>query len=286
MMDNVTDYMGFRPAHSIGGRGQASHQFSEALRGIAIDANDCIYAVGDSAVKVYNSEGGLLREWITDRPGFSVAVDRQGRVWVGQFQQVEIYHSQDEPVIWHDSPRLGLVTAIAFGDTDVFLADANGRCIHRYNLQGRFLNDIGDKHRKGGFHIPNGVVDFAIDDQGILHVANPGMHRVERYQADGELLGHFGHFDGRDPQGFPGCCNPTNVTVDSAGRVIVTEKAGPRVKIYGARGALLTVVADDGFDPGAKNMDVAVDSKGCIYVVDTEMLEIRAFTPMVQEVRR
>ena len=47
-----------------------------------------------------------------------------------------------------------------------------------------------------------------IDGEGILHVANPGMHRVERYKADGELLGHFGRFDGRDPAGLSGLLQP------------------------------------------------------------------------------
>jgi sugar lactone lactonase YvrE len=109
------------------------------------------------------------------------------------------------------------------------------------------------------------------------------MHRVERYTADGTLLGHFGRFDGRDPAGFPGCCNPTNVAVDAKGRVIVSEKAGPRVKVYGPAGDLLAVVADTGFDPGAKNMDLAVDSKGRIYVADTAGLEICVFAPVIQE---
>ena len=70
-----------------------------------------------------------------------------------------------------------------------------------------------------------------------------------------------------------------NVTVDAAGRVVVTEKAGPRAKVYGAAGELLAVVAERTFDPGAKNMDVAVDSTGRIYVADTVRLEVRVFRP-------
>ena len=42
-------------------------------------------------------------------------------------------------------------------------------------------------------------------------------------------------------------------------------------------------MADDLFDPAAKNMDVAVDSAGRIYVVDTERLEIRVFEPATGE---
>jgi sugar lactone lactonase YvrE len=65
--------------------------------------------------------------------------------------------------------------------------------------------------------------------------------------------------------------------VDGAGRIIVSEKAGPRAKVYDPEGRLLTVVSDDAFDPGAKNMDLAVDSRGRIYVVDTVKLEVCVF---------
>jgi len=284
-MADENSVMEFRLASvSIGGKGSAAHQFKGALRGIAIDGDDRIYAVGDSSVKIFNIEGKLLRQWKTALPGFCVAVGGDGNVWVGEYRQVEIFDPQGALLdTWSDPDRLGLLTAIALRDDDVFVADASARWIRRFDRQGRFLNNIGDKHRKGGFHIPNGVVDFAIDNEGILHVANPGMHRVERYTADGELLGHFGRFDGRDPAGFPGCCNPTNLALDHNGRVIVSEKAGPRAKIYSPEGQLLTVVSDDAFDPNAKNMDVAVDSAGRIYVVDTIRLEIRVFSPTTME---
>jgi len=275
----------YRATRRIGGRGTAPHQFSEALRGIAIDTSDRVYVVGDTALKIFSAEGELLRKWSLGLPGFSVAVAEDGRVWVGQWQQVEIYDPGGERVDTRRDPdRLGLVTAIGFIDGDAFFADAGARCIRRYDRAGKFLNNIGDQHRKGGFHIPNGVVDFAVDEDGTLHVPNPGMHRVERYSSDGELLGRFGRFDGRDPAGFPGCCNPTNLALDGEGRIVVSEKAGPRVKLYTPEGRFLAVVADDGFDPTAKNMDLAVDSRGRLFVLDTARFEIRVFTPAVAEV--
>jgi sugar lactone lactonase YvrE len=264
----------------MGGRGPAPHQFHHALRGLALDAAGRVCAVGDGVVRVFDGGGAVARQWATTLPGECVAVDPTGQVWVGEREQVEIFSSEGHLAhTWRDPGRLGLVTAIGFGGGDVFLGDATARWIHRYDGEGRFLNSIGDQHRKGGFHIPNGVVDFAVDEAGVVHVANPGMHRVERYSPDGKLLGRFGRFDGQDPAGFPGCCNPTNLTVDGQGHVIVTEKAGPRVKVYSPEGELLTVVADDVFDPSAKNMDVAVDSRGRIYVADTATLTIHVFEP-------
>jgi sugar lactone lactonase YvrE len=276
----------FRAAQRIGGKGPAPHQFAGALRGLAIDGNGRLLAAGDSVVKVFDPGGDLVRQWATSLPGECVAVDESGRVWVGELEQVEVFSPEGEIAdTWRNPGQLGLITAIGFGGDDVFLADATARWVRRYDREGRLLNNIGDQHRKGGFHIPNGVVDFVVDHDGNLRVANPGMHRVERYAPDGTLLGRFGRFDGQDPAGFPGCCNPTNLTVDDAGRVIVTEKAGPRVKVYDPEGKLLTVVADDGFGPAAKNMDVAVDGSGRIYVADTVTLEVRVFERTGAEVK-
>ena len=273
--------MEYRQTRTFGGRGGEPRQFAGALRGLALGGDGNLYVAGDAEIKVFDPGGRLLRRWPTGRPAWAVAVDGEGRVWVGEEGQVEIFSAAGELADTWGDERLGLVTAVGFGGGDVFLADASARWIHRYDREGNFQNHIGDHHRKGGFHIPNGAVDFAIDGEGVLHVANPGMHRVERYMPDGELLGHFGRFDGVDPQGFPGCCNPTNVTVAARGedrRVIVSEKAGPRVKVYDGGGNLLSVVAEgEAFDPGAKNMDLAVDGGGRIYVADTVRLRVSVF---------
>jgi hypothetical protein len=57
----------------------------------------------------------------------------------------------------------------------------------------------------------------------------------------------------------------------------VTEKADPRVKVYDAGGRLLTVIASVEFDVNCKNMDLAVDRGGRVWVADTVRREILAF---------
>ena len=118
-----------------------------------------------------------------------------------------------------------------------------------------------------------------MDAENVIHAPNPGKHRVERYSLDGELLGRFGRFDGRDPAGFSGCCNPTNIALAPEGLVVVTVKAEPGVKVYNADGKLLAVIGADDFDPRCKNMDVAVDSQGRIHVIDTARLYICVYAP-------
>jgi sugar lactone lactonase YvrE len=240
-----------------------------------------LYAAGDSELKVFSTDGEFLRGWPTAKPGYAVAVSGDGSVYVGQEGQVEIFDGEGHLTkVWRDSERLGEVTAIGFAKGSVLLGDSKGRCIRRYDAGGKFLNNIGKDNRMEGFLIPNGVVEFSVDACGTIHVTNPGKHRVERYTPWDELLGHIGRFDGLDPSGFPGCCNPTNVAVTGCDRIYVTEKAGPRVKVYDFNGKLLSVIAEEVFDANCKNMDIAVDARGHVYVVDTVRLEILVFAPV------
>jgi hypothetical protein len=91
-------------------------------------------------------------------------------------------------------------------------------------------------------------------------------------------LGHIGRFHGTDPAGFGGCCNPTNVAVGD--RIYVTEKAGPRAKVYDFDGTLRAVIASAPFDPNCKNMSIAVNAREVVYVADTVRLVIFVFEPV------
>jgi len=272
--------MQYRQIRIISGKGSGPGHFRQELRSIALDTNGMLHAAGDSEVKVFDEAGTLARRWSTALSPHSIAVDADGAVWTGETGQVEIFDGAGTlRRTWKDSERLGRVTAIGFLKDSVLIGDARKRCIHRFDTGGKFLNSIGTKTPPGALLIPNGVVDFGIDSQGVIHAANPGKHRVERYSAEGALLGHMGKFTGPDPTGFSGCCNPTNVAVAGPGLLCVTEKAGPRAKIYDFSGKLLAMIESTDFDPRAKNMDVAVNARGHLFISDPARLAIFEFEP-------
>jgi sugar lactone lactonase YvrE len=271
--------MEYRQIRVIGGKGSAPGQFSTSLRGLAVDAHGQLYAAGDSGITVFDAAGRLKRRWSTMRPVLSVAVAGDGTVYAGQTGQIEIFDPAGKLVnAWRDEALLGRVTALGFVPDGVLAGDAADRAIRHFDRHGKFLNNIGKDNPVHGLLIPNGVVDFAVDAHGVIHAANPGKHRVERYLPSGELLGHIGRFHGTDPAGFGGCCNPTNVAVRD--RIYVTEKAGPRAKVYDFSGNLQGVIASAAFDPNCKNMSVAVDGRGLVYVADTVKLAIFVFEPV------
>lgn len=264
----------------FGGKGSEPHQFQATLRAIAVDPRGGVYAVGDKDVKRFGADGRFVRRWTTATQGFGVAVAPDGHVWTGEAGLVEMYTPEGRLAgTLRENTLLGRVSAVGFFRGDVFLGDAKNRCIRRYRA-GKHAATIGTDNRTQGLHIPNGVVSFAVDGGGVLHVANPGKHRVERYSGDGKLLGHIGRFDGVDPAGFQGCCNPTNVALAGSG-IYVTEKAEPRAKVYDLDGKLLAVIAATVFDGNAKNMSIAVNAAGHVFVADTARLEILEFAPQV-----
>ena len=73
------------------------------------------------------------------------------------------------------------------------------------------------------------------------------------------------------------------MAVTDGARVWVTEKAGPRAKVYDSGGKLLAVIATGVFDPNCKNMSIAADSRGRVYVADTVKLQILVFEPRAGE---
>ena len=275
-----TKRMEYRRVESFGAANESSRRFAESLRAVATTPESGWIVAGDREIRRLDFDGRILKGWPTARSAWSIAVDPEGRIWAGEPGQVEIFDPDGKVVdVWQDADLFGLITGLEIGE-ETLVADAQTRWIHRFGADRRLLNHIGDQHRKGGFHIPNGVLDFGVDRDGTVVVANPGMHRVERYGRDGTLLGRFGQFGQHDPARFPGCCNPTNLAVGPRGEIAVSEKSGPRVKVYNDAGELLAVVADgDDFDPAAKNLDLAVADDGRIGVVDTVALELVIFAP-------
>lgn len=275
--------MEYRHVRVMGGPDSGPEWFTHSLRGLSTGRDGRLYAAGDSQVMVFDPAGRLLRRWATAKPPCSIHVAGDGRVFAGEAGQVEIFDAAGKlEKVWRGG-WLGEVTAIGLHGTETFVADAAARCIRRYDRELKLVNDIGKDNRTHGFLIPNGVLDFGVDGAGMIHAANPGKHRVERYTREGQLLGHIGRFDGVDPEGFPGCCNPTNVALGAGGQVVVTEKAEARAKVLSPDGKLVAVLGTAVFDPGCKNMAVTADFRGRVYVAETVKLRILVFEPVRTE---
>jgi len=262
------------------------------LHGIAVDANDRVYLAGAEGVRVLDRRRKPVRIWRTSEPARCIALDGEGNVYVGLRTKVEKYTADGKRIAsWGKAGKgrgeFAVITAIVVSDTNVFVADAGNRCIHRFDITGDFIDEIGKRDRDVGFVgliCPSPYLDCDMDASGVLYVTDPGRLRVEKYRLDGKLLGYWGE-PGIRPEQFCGCCNPTNLVLMPNGRLATAEKGIPRVKVYDRDGKMLAFISSKFFSRNAAGMDLALDSFGRIYIIDPGDGKVRVFRQVTREAR-
>jgi len=273
-------------------------------RAVAVGPDDRIYVAGDAVVRVFNAAGTLISETDLGGEPTCLAIGGvehafPGRVYVGAGPVVEVYDAVgDTPAVWKIPGESVRLTSIALATDDVFLADYANRVVLRLDTSGKLMGRIGkyDKDRGiRGFAIPSPFFDVAVAPDGLLWVVNPGALRLEAYTFDGNLELFWGEStsEAATPiEGFFGCCNPANFALLPDGRFVTAEKGLLRVKVYTADGRFECVVAGprqlespagagstSPFDHELKAVDVAVDSKGRVLVLDLAAGNVRIFEP-------
>ncbi len=261
---------------SLSGKGQRADQFRSRILGIAVDADDRLFALGDRQIKRFSSEGKFEAQFTIEQLGWCLFADSES-IWVGRRHGVDRYDFDGNLKSSINDERLGLVTSIAVTGDTLLVADVKNRTIHLFK-SGQWQREIGQDVNTRGFMIPNGVLDLAIDSkQNSFVVAHPQKHRVERYDLNGKLTHKFGRFGMEHPADFGGCCNPTNITTTSTGAVVVSEKAPPRVKVYAPSGKYIAQSAEGVFDANSKNIDLATDRRNRLFATDSQRCTIEVF---------
>jgi hypothetical protein len=271
----------------------------DKVRAVATGPASEIYVAGDRAVLKFSSEGERTAEFkLGDEPSCLAVAgadhDAPGRLYIGLGQRVALLGPDGvEAAVWSEGlDEQTVLTSIALGEGEVFVADAGNRLVLRFDEDGSLLGRIGqiDPERGvRGFVIPSPYFDVAVTEDGLLRVANPGARRIEAFSFDGDHLGHWGTASA-DIEGFFGCCNPSNFAVLPDGQFVTAEKGIPRVKVYSDQGEFLCVVADPQTlgqtvtaaqltedDGSAPVFDVATDGLGRVIVLDPTTRRVRVF---------
>jgi hypothetical protein len=267
-------------------------------RAVAGGPRNRIFVAGDRAIAVFNAEGKPLKSIKLKQEPRCLAVAKAdhaspGRMFVGMEDHVELYDPDGRrQAVWPAPGRRSVLTSIALGEDDVFVADAGSLVVWHYDRAGKLLGQIGRRDPSRdipGFVVPSPYFDVAIAPDGLLRVANPGMHQIEAFTFDGHLELSWGK-RGMGIEAFCGCCNPSNIAILSDGRVVTAEKGLPRVKVYSAGGEFECVVVGPSVlatNPamltegcGADTLhpvDLAVDSHDRILVLDPLANCVRIF---------
>lgn len=246
----------------------------EKLCGIAVDERGEIYLAGRPGVVIFNAEWTRQGELRTPQPAAAVALGEDGKVYVAERQKVHVFERDGHETAWGTpgagSGQLSYVTAVAVGGTNVWVADAGNRVVHRFTPAGDFIDDFGGRDPESGapgIVCPSPYLGCAVAADGTLWVGNPGKWRVEHYDLNGRMVEAWGR-NGLSDETFAGCCNPVALVTTTEGNFITAEKGIPRVKVQDRTGKLLAVLPGEEFSIQSSGMAAAVDKSGRIYVAD------------------
>ncbi|MBI3945335.1 MAG: hypothetical protein HY321_05415 [Armatimonadetes bacterium] len=262
-------------------------------RGLAVSPDGLLLVAGDRLISRLKQNGGLLDPIRLESEPGCLAAAKDGTLYAGMRDHVEVYGPDGaRRAQWRRAGERSYLTSIAVAPDAVWVADAGERVVLRYDRAGKLLGRIGkrdDARGIPGLLAPSPHLDVAVPPSlpppaggaggrdGLVWVSNPGRHRLEAYAPDGELKRSWGK-PSEGIEGFVGCCNPTDFALLPDGRFVTSEKGVPRVKLYGAGGALESVVAPpDVFAASAAGLDLAVDARGRILVLDPVARAVRVF---------
>jgi sugar lactone lactonase YvrE len=252
----------------------------KGLAGIAIDADDNIYLAGENEVKIFNVKHNLEKTISTSLKSRCIGVG-ENKIFLGVEGRIAIFDFEGNRLAVLESVNeKSVITSIAVAEKFVYVADAGNRIVYQYDHSGKLISEIGRKDIENGilgFKIPSPYFDLLIGHYGELWVVNPGRHRLEQYNMNGDLVSSWQRTSmGLD--GFSGCCNPSNIAMLSNGSFVTSEKGIERIKIHQPTGDFLTVVAPPSlFKEGTTGIDLAVDSNDRIFVLDPLQGVVRIF---------
>lgn len=251
------------------------------LTALAVDRADRIIAGSMSAIEILTAQGTPVATFELGQPVRCLATSAQGEIFAGLNDHIEIFDSTGtRKAVWKSPDPKAMFTSIAVSSSHVFVADCANRIVWRFTLAGEPAGQIGHKdqnQRPEGFVVPSAFFDLALAADESLWVVNPGMHRLEHFTSEGKFLGAWGHFSMEAP-GFCGCCNPSNMALTPDGEFITSEKHIVRVKQYDAKGQLKGILSgQEEWPDKAVGLDVAVDSKGRVLVLDPTADVIRVY---------
>jgi DNA-binding beta-propeller fold protein YncE len=272
--------------------------------GVGVDAQDNVYLLTrqQARVLVYSREGAFLRAWgeelftarthgLTVGPDdrvycvddgshciyvFTPAGDLLGTIGTPGRASETGYDGRTMESI-RGGPPFNRPTNLAVAPSgELYVTDGYGNCkVHRFSAGGELIQSWGEPGSgPGQFHLPHGI---RVAADGRVLVADRENDRLQIFSPDGEFLEQW-----TDVQ------RPTNIAIDAAGNVyvselwwrvgdrspirgVISEERPGRVSVFDAAGTLLARWGGpDRCAPGnfVAPHDLCVDARGDLYVAE------------------
>lgn len=233
------------------------------------------FLVGESgkpALRQLDYTGKCLQTVPLPEEPLCVAVAKSGQLFAGRYvvaskNSIAVYTPDGknektfklpDSEIQNDKTKSN-IRSLIIADDSFYAADSGWRSIYRFDADGNVLSTFGKKTADSetsqstappfdGFVVYAAPITMTLSPKtGLLHIANPGRHRVETFTPDGiyEPALSWGEATG-GLDGFVGCCNPADIVALPDGRIMTVEKSVLRIKIFKTDRQLDCVVAGPG----------------------------------------
>lgn len=250
-------------------------------RGLALGPDGRLHVVGDQVIHIFDEDSASPSTMGLGSAPQALAVASDGTIYIAMLDHIEVYVPDGtHRASWQSAGERAYFTSVAVAGEDVWVADAGGRVVLRYDKAGQVRGRIGEKDEaKGvpGIVVPSPHLNVLVGPDGLIWVNNPGRRAVETYTVEGDLISSWGH-SSLDLEGFCGCCNPTDIALLPDGKIVTSEKGLPRVKVHWPDGTLESVVAGpEAFAPRVVGLELVVDAAGRVMVLDPATKTVRIF---------
>jgi len=257
---------------------------------LAVDAAGKVYLAADATIIMYDEQGTPQNVILLPESATCLTIDSAGRLLAGAGRSILIYDRDGNLAeSYAVLPAGAYPTALAADDHYYYIADAASRRVWKVDHTGKPAGSIPQPEQpesKKRFIVPSPVFDLILAKPDELIIVNPGEHRLEFCDLEGQILSQWGAAGSR-LEAFCGCCNPAAIAVTAKGHIVTCEKGIPRIKLYTQQGLLLGVIAGPdqlqivpdaaATSENACHFDAAVDSKDGIWIMDPYGLKLRRF---------
>ncbi len=300
-----------------GGQGSAEGEFNFPI-GIAINRADEVFVTDfyNARVQKFSSDGKFLAAFpVSAFPG-GIAFDRAENLYIAHAgippsrydeerkrDKIAVFTPAGKPLrewgkFGQGDGEFDMPGGIAISRDDrVYVADQCNRRVQVFDTQGKFLTKWGRKgfeHGEfGGNPHPKaffaGPTFLAVDEHGNVYTTEAVLGRVQKFSPSGKFLsawgdngvepGKFGRFFGAFEQ--KNMQGPTGLVFDAQGRLWVNAIGG-RIQRFTANGAYQVGFGEEGTKAGQfyAPHGIAIDSRGCLYIVDAFNHRIQKFAAM------
>lgn len=233
---------------------------------------------GDQKIVIADKEGKEKNSiTLTDWP-MRIDVDSAGNLYAICYKNGALYFikydKEGKELTKFDITGPARVSGFAVIGEEIFVADGarKNRGIYVYGMDGKQKAKIDDPD----IQTCCSLLDISAGPDNRLYIANIGAYNVLSCDPRGKKKAKWGKY-GVD---FGGCCNPTNVSVCANSNLAVAEKELHRIKIFTKKGKLLATTAKGVLPKGCSDIPICADKDMNVYVVDTQSVSIKVFSPI------